>query len=400
MKSQLSEGMVLFLTSTGMIKEVLHFPSRWGERPQPGSLWIRLLDQGSIRKGLNFYTELQATGAVYGWELDFSFSTGIKTLHLSGSSYGTLFILVATDTLNGSRQLLDEMLSLHNEQTNEIRQLVKEREKEKSESHLLEEVSRLNNELVTAQRDLAKKVAELEALNKEKNQLLGIVAHDLRNPLYAIVNVCNFLLEENQTLAQEGKEVIRMIQSSCAFMAELVDNLLDVSKIEAGQLWLQWTELDLSEIVNRTVEMNRLTAEKKRISLLFEKPTKPCILRGDGPKLQQVFHNLIANAIKFTRPGGDIYVNVREKESHVFVDVRDTGIGIPLEEQSKLFTPAHRGRAGTLGERSTGFGLLIVKRIVEGHDGTLTFSSKEGEGTTFTVSLPKRNLQAPDTSMA
>jgi len=389
MKDPQPRGMVLIINATGIVEKILHFPSIWGEAPYPSILWIRLLDHGSVGKGLNFYTELQRMKEAYGWELDFAFSNGLKTLHLSGSFYDNYYILVATDTADGSRQLLGEILSLHNEQTNQIRQLLKERRNEKTESPLLEEISRLNKELVTAQRDLAKKIAELEALNREKNQLLGIVAHDLRNPLYAIVSVCNFLLEENHILSREGEEVIRMIQSSCAFMADLVDNLLDVSKIEAGQLILQRTELDIADILGGAVEMNRLSAEKKQISLSFPKPHRSCRIIGDGPKLQQVFHNLITNAVKFTRPGGHIYITLRETESDVLVDVQDTGIGIPLEEQAKLFTPAHRGRAGTLGERSTGFGLLIVKRIVEGHRGSLTFVSKEGEGTTFTVRIPK-----------
>ncbi|MFQ3620943.1 MAG: HAMP domain-containing sensor histidine kinase [Spirochaetales bacterium] len=148
-------------------------------------------------------------------------------------------------------------------------------------------------------------------------------------------------------------------------------------------------KINLLEILTHISEINRVHAQKKQISLSFLPPKNPCWIQGDKLKLEQVFQNLVGNALKFTRPGGKVHIFVEDTDSAVSVRIQDTGIGIPKEEQSKLFTSAHKGRPGTLGERSTGFGLLIVKRIVEGHRGKLEFESTEGIGTTFTVTLPK-----------
>jgi len=385
------KGIVLLCDSMGLIKTVLNFPSSWGEPPPEGSLWTRLIEVGSLGKALNFFIELQQNGGVYDWVLDVVTSEGVKTVHFSGSKYQENYILVGMETADGSRALLDELLYMQNEQTTLIRRLSAENAERSNTVPLLDEISRLNNELVTTHRELAKKYSELKNLNLEKNQLLGIVAHDLRSPLHSIVSVCDFLLEDQPSLTKEGIEIIRMIQSSCGYMAELVDNLLDLSKIESGILNLEFSEVDIIELVNHCIEVNRLSAEKKHLSLTFQHPAEPSILQGDKVKLQQVFHNILANAIKFTHPGGKIHVIVTDTGPEVSISIQDTGVGMTEEEQATLFTASHRGKPGTLGERSTGFGLLIVKRIVEGHHGSLKIESRVGEGSTFTVILPKNS---------
>jgi len=387
------KGIVLLCDSMGLIKTVLNFPSSWGDPPPEGSLWTRLIEVGSLGKALNFFIELQQNGGVYDWVLDVVTSEGVKTVHFSGSKYQENYILVGMETADGSRALLDELLYMQNEQTSLIRHLSAENAERSNTVPLLDEISRLNNELVTAHRELAKKYSELENLNLEKNQLLGIVAHDLRSPLHSIVSVCDFLLEDQPSLTKEGIEIIRMIQSSCGYMAELVDNLLDLSKIESGILNLEFSEVDIIELVTHCIEVNRLSAEKKHLSLTFQHPAEPSILQGDKVKLQQVFHNILANAIKFNHPGGKIHVIVTDTGPEVSISIQDTGVGMTEEEQATLFTASHRGKPGTLGERSTGFGLLIVKRIVEGHHGSLKIESRVGEGSTFTVILPKNSSE-------
>ena len=387
------KGIVLLCDSMGLIKTVLNFPSSWGDPPPEGSLWTRLIEVGSLGKALNFFIELQQNGGVYDWVLDVVTSEGVKTVHFSGSKYQENYILVGMETADGSRALLDELLYMQNEQTSLIRHLSAENAERSNTVPLLDEISRLNNELVTAHRELAKKYSELENLNLEKNQLLGIVAHDLRSPLHSIVSVCDFLLEDQPSLTKEGIEIIRMIQSSCGYMAELVDNLLDLSKIESGILNLEFSEVDIIELVTHCIEVNRLSAEKKHLSLTFQHPVEPSILQGDKVKLQQVFHNILANAIKFNHPGGKIHVIVTDTGPEVSISIQDTGVGMTEEEQATLFTASHRGKPGTLGERSTGFGLLIVKRIVEGHHGSLKIESRVGEGSTFTVILPKNSSE-------
>lgn len=263
------------------------------------------------------------------------------------------------------------------------------------DERLYDDLSRLNNELATAQRALAKSNAELDRLNIQKNELLGIAAHDLRNPLQVILTYSHFLLEEAAGLAAEHREFVRTIRSSSQFMLHLVDDLLDVARIEAGTLDLDLAPVDLGALVERNVALNRVLAEPKgtHIELRREGEIPEMVL--DAPKTEQVLNNLIGNAVKFSPPGSTVEVRLARREEGVALSVRDQGAGIRPEELETLFRPFQKGRnRSTAGEKSTGLGLAIVKRIVEGHRGEIRVDSAPGEGTVFHVLLPR----APESS--
>ncbi len=283
-------------------------------------------------------------------------------------------------------KLFEEMMQINNEQTNSLRTLQKEQTRTNNQ---FDEISRLNNELVSMQRELAKQNAALERLNQEKNRFLGMAAHDLRNPLQLILSHSNFLLEEAASqLSPEYLSFLEMISASSEFMAHLVDDLLDVAKIESGQLQLDYAPVELAALLTRTVKLNRVLAAKKQIRLELALEAGPLRALLDAPKIEQVLNNLLGNAIKFSPAGGQVQVRLWQAGENFGMSIRDEGPGISLEEQSKLFKPFQRGRKGTAGEKSTGLGLAIVKRIIEGHGGTITLESQLGQGTTFYLSIP------------
>lgn len=257
------------------------------------------------------------------------------------------------------------------------------------DDRLYDDLSRLNNELATTQRELAKSNAELDRLNIQKNELLGIAAHDLRNPLQVILTYSHFLLEEASDLAPEHREFVRTISSSSRFMLHLVDDLLDVARIEAGTLDLDLAPVDLDGLVEHNIALNRVLAEPKgtRIELRREGKLPGMVL--DAAKIEQVLNNLIGNAVKFSPPGSTVEVRLAAGEEGVTLSVRDQGAGIKPEELESLFRPFQKGRnRSTAGEKSTGLGLAIVKRIVEGHRGEIRVESAPGEGSVFHVRLP------------
>ncbi len=261
------------------------------------------------------------------------------------------------------------------------------------DDRLYDDLSRLNNDLATTQRELAKSHAELDRLNIQKNELLGIAAHDLRNPLQVILTYSHFLIEEAANLAPEHREFIRTIRSSSRFMLRLVDDLLDVARIEAGTLGLNLAPVDLGGLVERNVALNRVLAEPKgtRIELHghIEVQELPEMLL-DAAKIEQVLNNLIGNAVKFSPPGSIIQVRLAREKEGAALSVRDQGEGIMPDEMETLFRPFHQGRnRSTAGEKSTGLGLAIVKRIVEGHRGEIRIESSPGEGSVFHVVLPR-----------
>jgi two-component system, OmpR family, sensor kinase len=257
------------------------------------------------------------------------------------------------------------------------------------DDHLYNDFSRLNNELANAQRELAQKNAELELLNRQKNQFLGMAAHDLRNPLQVILLYSRFLLEETDSLTEEQIEFINVIQSSSSFMLDLVNDFLDFSKIEAGKLELNLSQTNLINLIQRSVELNQVLAAPKQIQIVFNRADNFPEIILDESKIEQVLNNLLGNAVKFSPIGGRIEVCTLLRDGGAVISIEDEGEGIPIEKLEILFKPFERGtNPATAGEKSAGLGLAIVKKIVEGHGGEISVKSEPGKGTIFHVFIP------------
>ena len=172
-------------------------------------------------------------------------------------------------------------------------------------------------------------------------------------------------------------------------MLKLINDLLDVAKIESGRLDLELATGDLCGQIEENLTMNRMLAEKKGIRLDFAPECGVPLFRFDPGKIEQVLNNLISNAIKFSAPGTAVTVQASRVNDSVVVSVRDHGQGIPAEELDKLFKPFGKTTVrSTAGEKSTGLGLAICRKIVEGHGGRIWAESEVGKGSTFSFSLP------------
>jgi signal transduction histidine kinase len=258
------------------------------------------------------------------------------------------------------------------------------------ETERYDELGKLNNELANLQREISKKNVELEKLNEEKNRFLGMAAHDLRNPLHAIQMYSEFLLDETRALlGQEHRSFLEIIHSSSQFMLRLVNDLLDVAKIESGKLVLEIAPTDLVELVNKCGETNNVLASRKNISVTFELCDSIPELLLDASKIEQALNNLISNAVKFSEFGSRVVVKMSSTPEEVTISVIDEGPGIPEHELGKLFQPFQRTSVkSTGGEESTGLGLAIVKKIVLGHNGRVWVESQPGKGSAFFMALP------------
>ena len=248
----------------------------------------------------------------------------------------------------------------------------------------------LNSELANAQRELARKNAELASAVAEKNQMLGMAAHDLRNPLGVIAGMVELLRAElADSLSAENRELLARIASSSEYMVELIDDMLDFSKIDAGRLDLHLQPIDLEDLVRQTLAFNTILANKKGCILRFEVEGQPPRLSLDSRRMQQVLNNLVSNALKFSASGSIITLTLRCGAGEVTIAVADQGQGIAPDELSKLFKAFSRtSTRSTANEKSTGLGLAIVRRIVEAHGGRIRVESELGRGSTFCVTLP------------
>ena len=252
------------------------------------------------------------------------------------------------------------------------------------------ELAEANQQLLRMHRELAKKNHELEKLNREKNKFLSMAAHDLRNPIGAILSFGLILQEEGKKkLSEDEQEFVKIIVKSSDFVLQLLNELLDISVIESGEVNLKTMEIEFTTLVQNNISLNRVLADKKDIELVYESNLKEFEINIDPVKIEQVLNNLISNAIKFSFPNTTIKVFVKKGINELLFGVKDTGQGIPATEINKLFIPFEKlSVKSTAGEKSTGLGLVIVKKIMEAHKGRVEVDSQQGKGTTFTCTLP------------
>jgi PAS domain S-box-containing protein len=222
-----------------------------------------------------------------------------------------------------------------------------------------------------------------EAAVKVRDETLGIVSHDLRNPLTTIALAASMVPDAPP---EEQRDHVETIATAAKQMQRLIQDLLDVARVEAGGLSVQKVSIDARELAGRACDSNRPLAEAKRQTLECEVPELPQIC-GDRDRLLQVFSNLIGNAIKFTPPGGSITVRGYERRDVVLFEVRDTGPGIPESDVKKVFTPYWQAKKTA--HMGAGLGLAIVRGIIEAHGGTVSASNAAGGGAVFTFGIPR-----------
>lgn len=232
-------------------------------------------------------------------------------------------------------------------------------------------------------------VQELKDLNHLKNKFLGIASHDLRNPLYLIRSYSEILKDGSVGRVNDKQgEVLKKIYDSSGYMKVLLENLLDISKIEGGTIALDKKEQDLNQTIKQQVELNQLLADKKKIKLHLCLGDIPPVLY-DNNAIIQVIGNFLTNAVKFSLPDTNVYMTSENAKAIVRVSVRDEGPGISKEDQNLLFGEFQTLSAKpTGGEKSTGLGLAIAKKLIHLHGGKVGVESEFGNGSTFYFTLP------------
>ena len=223
-----------------------------------------------------------------------------------------------------------------------------------------------------------------------KSEFVSLLSHELRTPLTSIVGYVDMLLEGDAGDLQETQiDILRVVKRNSDRLKKLVADLLDVSRIEAGAVKLNWETLDVNVLIKEVVDDLRTQFESKKQAIALDLGSKNSIVSGDIERLTQVFTNLLSNANKYTPIGGNVTINTRQKGNRIRVDVKDTGIGLSEEDQKKLFTKFFRSQDSEAQNISgAGLGLWISKSLVEMHGGDISFTSILDEGSTFTICLP------------
>ncbi len=236
-------------------------------------------------------------------------------------------------------------------------------------------------------------ITNLKELDRLKSEFLTSVSHDLRTPLTSILGYAE-LLRQVGPLNDEQERFLAGIQTSASSITDLIDDLLAIGRIEA-ELDLEMEPCDVREIIDQVLDRLRHYAEDKEQAVRWQRPDRLPLVRGNPRRLAQVVGNLVDNAIKYTPKGGWIAITATHDDGHVVVNVSDNGIGIPLEEQPRVFHKFYRGESADVSAvGGTGLGLAIVKAVVERHHGRVWVEAEPGVGSTFSFVLPTLEAQA------
>jgi len=254
---------------------------------------------------------------------------------------------------------------------------------------------------IITKRGLEKRRLALESarLQQEKETMrknfITLVSHQLRSPLGSVKLYLGVIKEGFAgEVASKQKELMEKAVTRVDDLLQLIDDWLDMSHIEAGNLIEKFEPVDLVTILSETIELLRPLAEDKRITLKTDLPDNLYVVQGYGEGLKQAFANLVANAINYNRQAGKVTVSTREEGGHVVVDISDTGIGISQENLHFIFDEFFRVKTKeTQGVSGSGLGLPIVKKIIEAHNGSIKVTSEPGKGSTFSVILPKAKAE-------
>jgi signal transduction histidine kinase len=252
-----------------------------------------------------------------------------------------------------------------------------------------------------ALQELSQSNAQLIQANAEKSEILGVAAHDLKNPLSEIMGFAQLILTKGNVSLAEAQEDAREILKASTHMHHLVSDLLDMQAIEEGSFHLKTGFFDLGDLGSTAVSDHQSMAARKRLTLELQTPDEPAVVQADHRATLQVLTNLLSNAIKYSPPGRTIFVRVTVEGEDVVAEVQDQGPGISPEDRRQMFKKFARLSARpTAGESSTGLGLSIAKRLAELMGGSVDCRSVPGEGATFAVRLPRVSLDASRSSSA
>lgn len=367
----------------GQLVRIVHGIPALREALHPASL-LHVIDAVDADAFWRFMQSISGHGHAFDWKLRVLTPAGLRTMQFAGITDNSECWVAAAEEPAA-------VLALLAQAERELGSTAPRPQIAPSMRTLLDDLSRVNSELVNLQRELCQRNATLVEVTRERNQLLGIAAHDLRNPIMVVQSYCELLLSTSGGALGTAKTAfVERVHEAADAMLRLLEDTLDYSRFASAEVKLDTMPTDLSRLVKASVLDYQPLAARKHIGLSFHPPaqTLPAVPL-DGTKIERVVVNLLSNAIKYSDTGAAVHVYVDRSDRFARVTVCDGGRGIADEDVSSLFLPFHTGSTPPSGgEQSTGLGLAIVKKLVEAHGGHVAVSSRQHHGSSFSFELP------------
>lgn len=269
--------------------------------------------------------------------------------------------------------------------------VTRRREVEKKLTQAFSDLARSNQDLDQSTKELKEANARLQKMDETKSHFISAASHELRTPLTSLKGYVEMILQDEVgPINEKQREFLTYVKESTDRLHRLLNELLDISKIESGQVQMNLELTDIRALLKEEIMIFKPQADEKELHLSLETDSELTEIYCDADKIREVMDNLINNALKYTMRKGRVKVLARNYDHGVRIEVQDTGIGIKKEDLSKIFEPfQHIEKNGTELEESTGLGLALVRKIVEVHGGQVAVKSQFGKGSTFIVDLPQ-----------
>lgn len=363
---------------------------------------VTFVDPSSLDMYFNFTLAMQQRKSMFLQELNMMDEKGQSHLmDISCIRYDEHYVIIGV-----SKEMVfqDELLAINQELTKTLRSKFKE---STPSTEYMDQLSGLNNELINTKRELVKKNAEitkllekeealtdqLEELVRTKDLLFSIIAHDLRSPLASTINLMNLVTLDKQSYQEAvDQELFKHVKDSADNAMQLLEDLLQWYKYSLNDNQIRKQDCNLQDLTNAVFKLFRNEASRKGIHLVNEVAI-PVPIFVDPNMISTALRNLISNALKYTTKGASITISAAEEGHYCRVFVSDTGIGIEPDQLNTLFDiQINKSTVGLSGEKGNGFGLILVRDLVEKNGGTIEAKSIVGEGTTFSFTLPLIDL--------
>ncbi len=388
-------SMVITLSRSGVIEFIENDPFSLSEYFPSGRNFIAGFSRDNLPKLLDFFETINRTSAAQDWEFVLQKDDAPLVLYVSGFLSDNRIILIAA----GERKELLKDVARYLENSPVVSPLEESADSGKDiinrniaqDETVLEDLILLNNEYANLQRTLAKRNQKLKQLIKEKNQFLAIASHDLRKPLSVILSFTDFVRDEaGDILSDEHIDFLNRVYKSAENMRTLIDDYLDYAAIESGEIELRKKPVKLEDLYRTCLAVTNILAQRRSVTIRQIKPDCDIVLNVDTLKIEQVLSNILENAVQRSDEGSSIIFAAECGDDSVEFIVEDNGPGMSEDELKKLFTPYFRGSAQKkTGEKSTGMGLLIAKKIIDAHGGKISAESEKGKGSVFKITLPR-----------